>query len=527
MKKKVIGILIIAIVIFGGIFYFIPQKESKIDEKLANAMLTNEKVNIIIETKRRGIDYQNMQYSYNVEDFYACKHLNKITCTILSNQIDALAKEDWVKKIYKNEELILIYDIEDVYTDISVQWTDEERKQFLMTSKELKELLNAENIKLGSHKVKIACLRDLSIRYSGSRLPSQNSHNKYRPYGTLDCMHPSLEHFKNVSRHIFAPKWLYDRVIVNSSESKDDIDGAETFGLSLLVGSGEGLEKDKWCYEEALGYNPTEKDFQGIFYGQEDKILWYDIWNGGFVFDIEKAIDFCIENDVDVLINTCWVWKYPNSSFEKAQEHGIVVISFPYIVGFETKYGYMFWQPAELKDTLVAGSVTKNLTFERETMINRRKADCTIPTYILCGALANESIWQGYRDIVPPYYGWYFSAENGCPENWKAEESNYAAIYPTWHASEYILAGYVAYLRSYDPDITVDEIRKVMKENCVKLEGVPEFEQGYGLLQFKKSGIEGITDTSIPIGLIILIISIFGIVIIGVFIQFLRRKYYV
>ena len=41
----------------------------------------------------------------------------------------------------------------------------------------------------------------------------------------------------------------------------------------------------------------------------------------------------------------------------------IIIISFPHIVGFEhPKYGYMYWQPAELKDTLVAGSVTLNLT---------------------------------------------------------------------------------------------------------------------------------------------------------------------
>ena len=86
----------------------------------------------------------------------------------------------------------------------------------------------------------------------------------------------------------------------------------------------------------------------------------------------------------------------------------------------------------------------------------------------------------------------------------------------------------MAYLRSYDPDITVDEIREIMKKNCKKIEGIPEFEQGYGLLQFKGANtIEEIDNTSIPIGLIILIISIFGIVIVGIFIQFLRRKYYV
>jgi len=532
MKKKIIGILIISIMIFGGIFYFVPQKESKIDEELV--MLTNEKVNIIIETKGMGIDYQDMQYSYNIEDFYACKHFNKITCTIPSNQIEVLAKEDWVKRIYKDDELISIDDIEDSYT--SVQWTDEERKQFLITPKELKEMLNAKGREFGDHIVKIGYLRDSMLWKLTSSYSSRVNVRKY--IGTLDATHPAFDNFRvgdgsqevNIIREIFGPLYRKDERLHPTPIA--DIRGGQTFGLSLLVGSGSKMETDKWDYEEALGYVPTEEDFQGLLYPAEGKIKWYSLEMDGFGACMYEMGDFVIEEGLDILINPCWCHIHGSleNFYQQIIDSGTIVISFPQIVGNDDS----FWQPAQMSDVLVAGTVRKDLKFERIAYSdNLRPIDCVIPTYMCIGANVNSrcttnSAMNAYRDSIEDYYSFYFSDPlDGRPDEWIEPESYYCAFYGIHRWSQYILAAYVAYLKSYDQDITVDEIRDTLKENCVKLEGIPEFEQGYGLLQFKKSGIEGITDVSTPIGLILVIGSILSIALIGIFIQVIRRKYYV
>jgi len=454
MSKKIIVLILMVILLGSSISFFILQinPEDKISDELASIMLINpeKRVKVIIETNDEApVFAQGVSISYRQSDLLAGE--------IKAGDINTLAKEKWVKRIYE-DTIIPVPQIPDT--------TDAVAPELLTTLKEAGEMMNKTIPLIHTNSVRVAVM-DTGI----------------------DTSNPAFSDLI-----VEKAKWRSDM----SKFLAGDRVGHGTHVASIIAGNGEGADD--------LG---ETEDFQGIAYDIDITIIdvrVFDTQGYCYFSYLLEALNWIKKNNIDVVNMSfgagCDPWHQEaqklTEKFKEVIDKGVIFIA---SAGNESS---LITYPANMREIIAVGAVRNDERVASFSSYIHKEGnvDVVAPGVDIIAAQAKNSQFSKLNRNDKYFHKF-------------SEDSNYIALSGTSMASPMVV-GAVAIVKSVHPDYDEEDIRKILKENARHIDEEYDDFQGEGIVDihaclYGKTELTFDTETEYPIKIIFLVIVIFDL----------------